>query len=77
MNLTLVNVDEESSKKIEVYQKLKKAIDDGIHPAGSFLPNEITLAKNLDISRVTLRSVLAQLAEEKVIGRMYPKGTMV
>ena len=64
-------------KKNEIYQKLKKAIDDGIHPGGSFLPNETALAQIMGISRNTLRSVLTQLAEEKVIERMYPKGTMV
>ena len=37
-------------KKNEIYQKLKKAIDDGIHPGGSFLPNETALAQIMGIS---------------------------
>ena len=36
-------------KKNEIYQKLKKAIDDGIHPGGSFLPNETALAQIMGI----------------------------
>lgn len=64
-------------KQIEVYQRLRKAIDSGIYPAGSFLPNETALAKIMGISRNTLRSVFTQLAEEKVIERMYPKGTKI
>jgi DNA-binding LacI/PurR family transcriptional regulator len=65
------------TKMLEVYQRLKKAIDAGEYPVGAFLPREIVLAKNLGISRDTLRSVLAKLAEEKLIERMCPKGTMV
>ena len=64
-------------KVMDVYRKLKKAIEDGVYPAGAFLPNETDLAQNLEISRNTLRSVLTKLAEEKLIERMCPKGTMV
>jgi DNA-binding LacI/PurR family transcriptional regulator len=64
-------------KILEIYRKLKKAIEDGIYPAGVFLPNETILARNLGISRNTLRSALKKLAEEKLIDRMCSKGTMV
>lgn len=64
-------------KMMDVYKRLKKTIEDGVYPAGGFLPSEIMLARNLGISRDTLRGVLTKLAEEKLIERMYPKGTMV
>lgn len=64
-------------KVMAVYQDLKKAILAGAYPAGSFLPNETLLAQRLKISRNTLRSVLTRLAEDKLIERMCPKGTMV
>ena len=41
------------------------------------MPREIVLAQIMGISRNTLRSVLTQLAEEKIIERMCPKGTIV
>ena len=64
-------------KIMAVYQDLKKAIQDGVYPAGSFLPNETAFAERLKISRNTLRSVLTKLADEKLVERMCPKGTMV
>ena len=64
-------------KVMDVYRKLKKAIEDGVYPTGAFLPNETALAQKLEISRNTLRSVLTKLAEEKLIERMCSKGTMV
>ena len=64
-------------KIMAVYQDLKKAIQDGVYPAGSFLPNETAFAERLKISRNTLRSVLTKLADEKLVERMCPKGTMI
>ena len=64
-------------KMMEVYQKLKKAIEYGVYPGGFFLPREVILAQKLGISRDTLRAVLTKLSDEKLIERMCPKGTMV
>jgi DNA-binding LacI/PurR family transcriptional regulator len=64
-------------KMLEIYQKLKSAIESGEYQSGAFLPREVVLAQNFGISRDTLRSVLTKLAEEKIIERLYPKGTMI
>ena len=64
-------------KMMDVYQKLKKAIENGVYPGGVFLPREIVLAQNMGISRDTLRAVLTKLSDDKLIERMCPKGTMV
>jgi DNA-binding LacI/PurR family transcriptional regulator len=64
-------------KMMNVYRKMKKAIEDGVYSAGTFLPNEVALAQKLAISRNTLRSVLTKLADDRFIERISSKGTLV
>ena len=61
----------------DMYHKLKREIEHGIYPFGSFLPNEAALAEKMGISRNTLRSVLTRLADENLIERISSKGTRV
>jgi DNA-binding LacI/PurR family transcriptional regulator len=66
-----------TSKRKNVYNKLKEAIADGSFPPGSRLPNEPELAEVLGVSRLTLRYVLAQLETENTLVRIKGKGTFV
>lgn len=66
-----------TSKRKNVYNKLKEAIAGGSFPPGSRLPNEPELAEVLGVSRLTLRYVLAQLETENTLVRIKGKGTFV
>ncbi|MBO5791516.1 MAG: winged helix-turn-helix transcriptional regulator [Lentisphaeria bacterium] len=59
-----------TSKRKAVYNKLKKALETGIYPPGSRLPNEPELAEKMGVSRLTLRFVLAQLERENHLVRI-------
>ena len=66
-----------TSKRKAVYNKLKKALETGIYPPGSRLPNEPELAEKMGVSRLTLRFVLAQLERENHLVRIKGQGTFV
>ena len=66
-----------TTKRKAIYNKLKKALAEGIYPPGSRLPNEPELAEKLGISRLTLRHVLAQLETENFLVRIKGQGTFV
>ena len=46
------------SKQTMVYQLIRERIEQNIYPAGHCLPKEIDFARELGISRTTLRPVL-------------------
>ncbi len=60
-----------------VINKIKEDIEDGIIKHGTRLPSEFELAKNLGVSRATLREALRILEEENVITRKHGIGTFV
>ncbi|MCI6288019.1 MAG: LacI family transcriptional regulator [Lentisphaeria bacterium] len=65
------------SKQTMVYQLIRERIEQNIYPAGHCLPKEIDFARELGISRTTLRPVLEQLELENRIERIKGKGTFV
>lgn len=65
------------SKKTMIYQIIRERIEQNIYPAGSCLPKEIDFARELGISRTTLRPVLEQLELENRIERIKGKGTFI
>lgn len=52
---------------VETYNKILKNILDGLYNQENKLPNEIKLAKQMGVSRVTLRQALQLLQEDGVI----------
>ncbi|HJV32351.1 MAG TPA: GntR family transcriptional regulator [Bacillales bacterium] len=62
---------------LQVIDRLKQDIEDGIYKEKEKLPSEFDLAKLLGVSRATLREALRILEEENVIIRRHGVGTFV
>ncbi|KYD00069.1 GntR family transcriptional regulator [Heyndrickxia sporothermodurans] len=62
---------------LQVIDRLKKDIEAGIYKEKEKLPSEFDLAKQLGVSRATLREALRILEEENVITRRHGVGTFV
>lgn len=61
----------------QIYESLKQAITAGTYQTGEFLPKELELAEQLQVSRGTLRIALDQLEQEKIIERVKRLGTII
>ena len=64
-------------RKDYVYSLLKQRIAERFYQPGSKLPSEQQLAAELNVSRVTLRSALAMLQQEKLIEKNGRSGNYV
>ncbi|MCM3570782.1 GntR family transcriptional regulator [Neobacillus mesonae] len=62
---------------LQVIDRLKQDIEEGVYKEKEKLPSEFDLAKQLGISRATLREALRILEEENVIIRRHGVGTFV
>jgi GntR family transcriptional regulator len=62
---------------LQVIDRLKQDIEKGIYKEREKLPSEFDLAKQLGVSRATLREALRILEEENVIIRRHGVGTFV
>ncbi len=61
----------------QLYGILKSKIEKDQMKPGDFLPSENKLAKMYNVSRLTVRQALSELAEEGLIERQRGKGTMI
>ena len=64
-------------KYVEIYNQILKLIYDGMYPEGSKLPTENDLAKELNVSRMTLRQSLLLLKEDGIIEMRQGSGNYV
>ncbi|OIJ13105.1 GntR family transcriptional regulator [Anaerobacillus alkalilacustris] len=62
---------------LQVIDKIKNDIEEGIYEAGERLPSEFELSKQLGVSRATLREALRILEDENVITRRHGVGTFI
>lgn len=62
---------------VNVYDELLLQITQGEYPIGSRLPSEPDLAKELGVSRATLRQALALLQDDGLIRNIHGKGNFV
>ena len=62
---------------LQVIDRLKQDIENGVYKEKEKLPSEFDLAKQLGVSRATLREALRILEEENVIIRRHGVGTFV
>lgn len=62
---------------LQVIDRLKQDIMDGVYQEKEKLPSEFELAKQLGVSRATLREALRILEEESVIIRRHGVGTFI
>lgn len=62
---------------IQIAEHFRKAIQQGDIAAGSLLPSELSIAKEYDISRSTVRKAMDILVTEGLVVRQPGKGTFV
>lgn len=62
---------------LQVIDKIKQDIYNGTYKENEKLPSEFQLAKNLGVSRATLRDALRILEEEHIVARRHGVGTFV
>ncbi len=62
---------------VSAANRLRERIVDGTVPVGARLPSEVDLARELGISRVSLRAALAIVAAEGLVRRVAGRGTFV
>ncbi len=67
----------QETKQMRIYNLLKERIESGFYPPGHLFPDEPKLAKELSVSRVTLRPALELLKLENLITRQRGQGTFV
>jgi GntR family transcriptional regulator len=61
----------------QLYEVLRREIEEGRLPAGSQLPTEVELGRSFDVSRTTVREALRVLAERGLIEKRQGKGSFV
>ncbi|UOQ85395.1 GntR family transcriptional regulator [Gracilibacillus salinarum] len=69
--------DYQTPRYIHVIEQIKTKINEGELEAGERLPSEMELAKQLNVSRNTLREALRILEEENIIIRRHGIGTFI
>jgi GntR family transcriptional regulator len=62
---------------LQAYQLLLEMIENGTYQPGQQLPSEADLAKQLGISRPTLREALHKLEQDSIVVRKHGVGTFV
>lgn len=60
-----------------LYAILRERITNGVHPAGSVLPSEAELTAAFNVSRITAKRALDELAAEGLVVRTRGRGTTV
>jgi len=75
----MIKIDRHSPKPLflQVKEKLRLEITSGRLSAHEVIPDERTLAKELGISRVTVRRAILELAQEGMLERIRGRGTFV
>lgn len=62
---------------IQIHDQLKKQIESGVWKVGERLPSERELSLKYNVSRMTLRQAVLNLAEEGIVERRIGSGTFV
>ncbi|MEI2342220.1 UTRA domain-containing protein [Priestia megaterium] len=65
------------TKYVEIYEDLKKKIEQNVYEYQELLPSENTLVKEYDCSRNTLRRAIGNLANEGYVQTKHGKGVHV
>jgi GntR family transcriptional regulator len=61
----------------QIYLILRERILNGDFPTGSLLPGEQELTRLLNVSRITVKRALNELAEDRLVSRHRGRGTIV
>ncbi len=60
-----------------LYVILRERITSGVHPVGSVLPGEVEITEAFNVSRITAKRALDELAAEGLVERTRGRGTTV
>lgn len=77
LDRSLIDADSPSPLYFQLYTVLHDAIVKGLIPNGSRVPSEKDIADGFDVSRITARRTLAELAAKGLVVRHRGKGTFV
>ncbi|CAM3816427.1 GntR family transcriptional regulator [Litorimonas haliclonae] len=72
-----LNPDKPEPLYHQLYTALKNKIQTGALPTGAKVPSEKELSDNLDVSRITVKRALNDLAESGLVSRSRGRGTIV
>ena len=61
----------------QLYKELSEQIKAGALPVGSKVPSELKIARQLDVSRITVKRALNELAKVGLVSRKRGRGTVV
>ncbi|WP_308250667.1 GntR family transcriptional regulator [Nonomuraea rhizosphaerae] len=61
----------------QIAERLRDSIQNGVYPAGTYLPSESALCEEFHVARNTLRRALEILEQEKLIAAVPAKGRIV
>ena len=61
----------------QIAKIIRKRIQEGVYPVDSLIPDQVTLSKEFDVSRMTMKKALDILAMEGLIYRQRGAGTFV
>ena len=77
--LDLPNLDPQSPVPLyhQLFNSLSRQIKTGDIPVGSRVPSEMVLATKLDVSRITVKRALNELAKVGLVSRKRGRGTIV
>ena len=77
LNRELIDADSPSPLYFQVFTVLHDAIVKGVIAAGSRMPSEKEISDGFDVSRITARRTLVELAAKGLVVRHRGKGTFV
>lgn len=77
LNRELIDADSPSPLYFQVFTVLHDAIVKGVIPAGSRMPSEKEISDGFEVSRITARRTLVELAAKGLVVRHRGKGTFV
>lgn len=79
MNSKQVTPNPSSSEPLflQVQKDLASKIQAGVYPAGEKLPNELLLAEQYGVGRITVRRAISELADQGLLVKRQGKGTFI
>jgi len=75
--LPLLNPNKPVPLYHQIYVAIRQKIQSGDLPTGSKIPGELQLAEQLDVSRITVKRALNELAQSGLVTRQRGRGTIV
>lgn len=75
--MELINRDDHQKLYLQLYEIIKKKIENSEWPVGSQIPTEDYLCKMFNVSRATVRTAVLELVRQGYVKRQQGKGTFI